>query len=62
MGDTLFKLESLIKPKGAPLFCNFCVEEKGKSKNFKTTYRLKYHVSRNHKEDPRISDLMEAKK
>jgi len=48
----LSKVESLIKDtKIGLLLCNFCVKEKKRSRNFKTTFHLKWHISHNHLEE-----------
>jgi len=58
IGDTLYKLESQIKVKRQGLLlCNFCVQEKNRSANYKTTHRLKIHVTQNHSWEIRILEI-----
>ncbi len=56
------KLESVINRNRDPLLCNFCVEEKEKSKSFKSTFSLKYHVTTQHKNNDRVKDSLEKEK
>lgn len=57
----LSRNNQIIKSIRKPLLCYFCKQEKGKSRNFRSTYSLKYHVSTNHKDEIRILDVIEVK-
>ena len=48
MSSTLY--DKKVK-KSNLLLCEFCLQERGRSKNFKNTFRLKWHVSNQHLEE-----------